>query len=304
METERAHILRIDGWLVVDKEMGVSSARETARAKRLFGATKAGHGGTLDPMATGVLPIAFGEATKTVRWTTDLEKSYLFRVCWGEARDTLDREGKVTAESVVRPSSEAIEGALPSFVGLIDQVPPRHSAIHTGGRRAYALARRGEAFELPSRVVRIYAFELVDVLDEACAEFRVRCGKGMYVRSLARDLAAALGTEGHVCALRREAVGPFRELGAVELANLGEIADKEDVRTHLLPLDVVLEGIPVLEVSAVDAERVRHGRTVRLAQVVCDVDGDGLVVARCVGRVVAVGKYRNQEFSPSRVFRV
>lgn len=291
------------GWLVLDKPAGMSSARAVAQVKRLLGASKAGHAGTLDPLATGVLPIAVGEATKTMQWAMEGTKAYRFRVRWGEARDTLDAGGKVTACSSTRPSSGAIRRALPAFTGAITQIPPAYSAVHVQGRRAYALARAGAAVEPPPRRVQVHELELVDMPDADHADFHMACGKGTYVRSLARDLAKALATEGHVVTLRRTRSGRFAEADAVTVAELAAIADKGGVGAELLPLDAALAGIPVLELTEREAARARQGRRVCPEQVPCMFIREGAVVASCDGRAVAVGQWSNREFSPRRVFR-
>ena len=201
----------IHGWLIIDKPLGRSSAQVVAAVRRITGAAKAGHGGTLDPLATGVLPIALGEATKTVSYVMDGSKAYRFTLRFGEARTTDDREGAVTETSPARPTDAEIRAVLPRFTGLIEQVPPAFSALKVDGVRAYRLARAEEAVALAPRQVRIDRLELIARPDADTAEFLVRSGKGAYMRSLARDIARALGTVGHVAALRRTAVGPFRE---------------------------------------------------------------------------------------------
>lgn len=292
------------GWLVLDKPAGMSSARAVAQVKLLLGAAKAGHAGTLDPLATGVLPIALGEATKTVQWAMAGTKAYRFRLRWGEARDTLDAGGSVTARSPARPAPAAIRRALPAFTGTISQVPPAYSAVHVGGRRAYALARAGTAVEPAARQVDVHELELVAVPDADHADFRLVCGKGTYVRSLARDLARALGTEGHVATLRRTRAGRFGEDEAVTVAELAAIADKGGVGAELLPLEAALAGIPVLEMTEREAARARQGGRVCPEQVPCKSIGEGAVVAACAGRAVAIGQWSNREFSPRRVFRM
>jgi len=198
----------VHGWVVLDKPLGLSSTQAVGKVRRLFQAQKAGHGGTLDPLATGILPIALGEATKTMPYMVDGVKGYQFTLTFGENTDTWDAEGAVTARSDVRPSKNEILGALPQFIGDIEQVPPRYSAIKVDGKRSYDLARSGEVVELKSRQVTVDSFELIE-MDADSATFDVACGKGTYIRSLARDLAAALGTCGHVTMLRRTRVGPF-----------------------------------------------------------------------------------------------
>ncbi|MBM3541566.1 MAG: tRNA pseudouridine(55) synthase TruB, partial [Alphaproteobacteria bacterium] len=210
----------VHGWIVLDKPLGLSSAGAVAAVKRALDAAKAGHAGTLDPLATGVLPVALGEATKTASYVVDARKVYAFTVRWGEARDTDDAEGRVTAKSAHRPTADAIRAALPAFIGRVAQTPPVFAAIKIGGERAYARARREEDVELAPRVVEIEALELLDRPDADHARFRVGCGKGTYVRALARDLAVRLGTVGHIQALRREAVGRFGLESAISLAQL------------------------------------------------------------------------------------
>jgi tRNA pseudouridine55 synthase len=214
-----------------------------AAVRRIFDAAKAGHAGTLDPLATGVLPIALGEATKTIPFILDARKSYRFTIRWGEARATDDAEGAVTARSDRRPTRAEIEAALPRFTGEILQAPPAYSAIRVGGERAYDLARAGEAVELAPRPVFIERFELLEILDRDHAKFAVRSGKGAYMRSLARDLAVALGTVGHIVELRRTAVGPFRESTAIPLASLEALGHIAPASGRLLPVETALDDM-------------------------------------------------------------
>ncbi len=199
----------IHGWLILDKPLGPSSSGCVGKLKWLTGAQKVGHGGTLDPLASGVLPIAFGEATKTSSYAMDGSKTYEFDVTWGTSTETCDAEGDVIASSDARPTEEQINAALPSFIGDIDQIPPKFSAIKIDGQRAYELARKGEEVDIKSRPVTIHDLRVVRIVDSNTASFEVDCGKGTYVRSLARDLALHLGCEGHISRLRRTAVGPF-----------------------------------------------------------------------------------------------
>src|SRR5450631_2889575 len=210
----------VHGWVVLDKPVGMTSTHAVSVVKRLFTAKRAGHAGTLDPLASGCLPVALGEATKTVPFVMDGRKLYRFTVCWGEERDTDDAEGRVIAKNDQRPSADAIGKLLPSYTGTIQQVPPRYSAIKIEGERAYDLARDGETVELASRPVEISRLELVEVPDPDHAVLEAECGKGTYVRSLARDLGRALGCFGHVSALRRAAVGPFTEETMISLEEL------------------------------------------------------------------------------------
>ena len=215
----------VDGWLILDKPVGMTSTHAVSVVKRAFAAKKAGHAGTLDPLATGVLPIALGEATKTVPFVMDGRKSYRFTVRWGIETDTDDAEGQAIASSEGRPDMDAVRAALPRFTGTIMQTPPKFSAVKIAGERAYDLAREGEAVSLEPRPVEIDRFDLVRVVDGDHAEFAAECGKGTYVRALARDLGRALGTCGHVVALRRTAVGPFTEQGAASLAELQQVGE-------------------------------------------------------------------------------
>ena len=318
----RAERERIDGWLIVDKPLGLTSTAAVGRVRRLTGAAKVGHGGTLDPLATGVLPIAFGEATKTVGYAMTGAKTYRMRVCWGEERSTDDREGLVTRTSPVRPDAAAIAAALPSFIGEIMQVPPAFSAIKVAGQRSYALARAHAAGTgdapppLAARLARIDAIRMIDPGtggDEA--EFEVDCGKGVYMRSLARDLARALGACGHVSALRRTRVGPFDLSRAFPLAleipldKAGDLCDKAAIIAHLLPVSTALDDIPALALTEAEAERLRHGGAVspgsadlirRLAAL-----GDGTVVSAFDGeRLVALAEVRDGAIRPVRVMNL
>ena len=254
----------INGWLVLDKPAGMTSAQAVAAARRAFDAAKAGHAGTLDPMATGVLPIAFGEATKTMRFAQDGTKRYGFTVRWGQARDTDDAEGAVTATSDVRPNAEAIRAVLPRFTGAIEQVPPAYSAIKLQGERAYDLARAGESPELAPRTVLIEELTLAALPDADHAEFQAVCGKGTYMRALARDIAAALGTLGHISALRRLQVGSFRLEDAILLEDLPALDDKAAVERFLLPMEAALDDIPAVVLNQEEAHRLRCGQTVSI----------------------------------------
>jgi tRNA pseudouridine55 synthase len=252
----------VHGWVVVDKPTGETSTRVVSAVRRVFDANKAGHSGTLDPIATGVLPIALGEATKTVPWVMDATKEYRFELRWGEARDTDDCEGDVTETSDVRPDAEQVAAALPAFLGEIEQVPPRFSAVKIAGRRAYDLARSDQDVTLTPRVIRVDEFWLEDVVDADHVSFRVRSGKGAYMRSLARDLARALGTVGHVSKLRRLRVGPFHEADAISLDSLEALTHSPAAFEHLLPVEAALDGIPALPLTGTEADRLRRGQSV------------------------------------------
>ena len=302
----------VHGWLNVDKPVDVTSTQVVGILKRLFDAQKVGHGGTLDPLADGILPIAFGEATKTVQWAMDADKEYVFTVEWGKTTDTLDAEGEVIASSDTRPTREAIEAALEGFEGEIDQVPPKYSAIKVDGERAYDLARDGEEFEIPSRTVLVHEARLIDVPDEDHAVFHVRSGKGFYVRALARDLAGTLGCDGHVSQLRRIRVGVMHEGAAVKLAELEAMETRAELLRTLAPIEAVLDDVPDVEISEEDAAAIRQGREVMLMPHVTerwraeknpDPD-DRLALAMCNDEAVAMGEVRAGRFQPMRVFQL
>ncbi len=253
---------KVDGWLILDKHAGITSTSAVAAVRRFFDAAKAGHGGTLDPLATGLLPIALGEATKTVTYVMEGMKTYRFTLKFGEARATDDAEGEVIATSELRPGDDEIRAALAGFRGTIMQRPPIFSALKIDGQRAYDLARAGEAVDLAPREALIERFELIGRPDCDHALFEVRSGKGAYMRSLARDLAEALGSRGHVSALRRIAVGPFGEAHGISLDLLGALGHIAAASRHLLPVATALDDIPALAVSDSEASRLRCGQAV------------------------------------------
>ncbi|MBL8643300.1 MAG: tRNA pseudouridine(55) synthase TruB [Rhodospirillaceae bacterium] len=254
----------VHGWLNIDKPEGITSAAVVARVRKLLNAAKAGHAGTLDPLATGVIPIALGEATKTMSFAMDGDKTYTFTAIWGAATDTDDREGKVIATSDVRPTRAAILAALPRFVGEIDQVPPVYSAIKVDGARAYDLARDGENVELKPRKISVYSFDLVGESASEIDHFRVHCGKGTYIRALIRDLAQALGTVAHIGALRRTACGPFAENTSISLDKWESLGHSPAALAHLRPVRTVLDDIPALALTDQEAHRLRHGQSLAL----------------------------------------
>ena len=251
------------GWIILDKPLGLSSAGGVGAIKRLlreggFAKTKIGHGGTLDPLATGVLPIALGEATKLAGRMLDATKGYAFTIAWGTSTATDDAEGAVTATSPLRPAAAAIRAVLPQFTGCIVQTPPAYSALKVGGERAYKRARAGETVVLAERQLTIFALDLLDARADA-ADFAVTCSKGTYVRSLARDIALALGTVGHVAALRRTRAGPFMLDAAISLDKLAALLQAGDEQV-ILPLTAGLDDIPALPVTPEDASALRQGR--------------------------------------------
>lgn len=300
---------KVDGWVVLDKPIGLNSTRAVSIVRRLFDAAKAGHAGTLDPLATGVLPIALGEATKTVPFVMDGRKAYRFTVRWGEARTTDDGEGGVCDTSPMRPAEADIIAALPGFLGEIEQVPPRYSAIKVDGERAYDLARANVAVEMKSRIVTITRLALSRIIDTNHAEFEVDCGKGTYVRSLARDLALALGTVGHVTALRRTRSGPFTLDHAISLDSLEESAHGPGLQSHLLPIETALDDIPALALNGSEASQLRSGQAIpmfRAADIgrLGDLDKADIVCAMAEGKPVALTRFAEGRLHPVRVFNL
>ena len=298
----------VHGWIILDKPVGMTSTHAVSVMKRLFKAKRAGHAGTLDPLASGALPIALGEATKTVPFVMDGRKLYRFTVHWGEERDTDDAEGRVIARSDDRPSADAVRSLLPSFTGCIAQVPPRYSAIKIEGERAYDLARDGETVELIARPVEITRLELVDTPDPDHAVLEAECGKGTYVRSLARDLGRALGCFGHVSTLRRAAVGSFDEKTMILLEQLEALCHRAasgeaSLADALMPVETALDDIPALAVSGADAARLQRGQAVLLRG--RDAPNfRGTVYVTVSGRLLALAELDRGEIVPKRVFNL
>jgi tRNA pseudouridine55 synthase len=297
----------VSGWVVVDKPVGPGSTNVVTMIRRLYNARKAGHAGTLDPLASGILPVALGEATKTVPYMLDAAKAYRFTVCFGAQTTTDDLEGEVCATSDHRPGPAEVAEKLKSFMGDIMQAPPAFSAVKVDGERAYDRARAGETVELKPRPVTIHNAELLAMPDGAHAEVEISCSKGTYVRSLARDLALSLGTVGHVTALRRIAHGPFRESQAIpldKLMGLGHIPPaSQALRTHLLPIETALDDIPALALGGDDAARLRQGMGVLLRGRDAPIFS-GHVLATHRGQPVALTEYRQGELRPLRVFNL
>ncbi len=297
----------VHGWIILDKRAGMTSTRAVGEVRRLFNARKAGHGGTLDPLATGLLPVALGEATKTVAFVMDGAKTYRFTVRWGEETSTDDCEGEAVAASQLRPDEEQIRNILPDYIGPINQVPPKFSALKVNGNRAYDLARSGEAVELKAREIMIDRFDLIDLPDKDHATFQVVCGKGTYVRALARDMGRQLGCFGHVSALRRTQVGPFGKDHMILLDQLDELrhkgAGREAMQEHLLPLKTALDDIPALAVSGEDAVRIRNGQAVlvrgRDAPVLL-----GTVLVEHKANPIALAEMKQGALRPKRVFNL
>jgi tRNA pseudouridine55 synthase len=290
----------VHGWVVLDKPAGMTSTQAVGAVRRIFGAQKAGHAGTLDPLATGILPIALGEATKTVPYAVDGQKEYRFAVRWGVETDTDDAEGSPVAISEARPERAAIEALLPRFTGEILQTPPAFSAVKVAGERAYDLARAGETVELEARPVQIDELTLADCPDRDAAVFTARCGKGTYVRALARDIGRALGCHGHVTALRRTRVGSFTEAVAVTIDQLAAAVNDGTLQGLLRPVETALADLAVLRVTREETVRLLRGQSVLVRGQ--DLPVPGPAYATCKGHLVALGQIEKGQLRPTRVF--
>ena len=301
----------INGWLVLDKPYGITSNEALGKIKRIFSPQKVGHAGTLDPRASGLLPVAFGEATKTVPFVMDGRKVYRFEVTWGAETNTDDTEGEVIATSEVRPDADAISAVLSEFTGTIMQVPPKFSAIKIAGERAYDLARDGEEVELEARPIDVHRLDLAGCPDTDRAVFEAECGKGTYVRALARDIGRRLGTRGHVTELRRLLVGPFGEDDLVDLDEILEASDGleegEGVETlveeFILPVREAMDGLVEVPVSLDDAARIRKGMAVLLRGREAPLNSE-VAFASHANVPVAIGSIDKGRFQPSRVFHL
>jgi tRNA pseudouridine55 synthase len=292
----------VHGWLILDKPYEMTSTQAVGAIKRLFDAQKAGHAGTLDPLATGILPIALGEATKTVSFAVDGEKAYRFTVRWGAETTTDDAEGPVAACSDKRPTLPEIEALLGGFTGQIMQVPPQFSAIKVDGNRAYDLARDGETVVLEARPVVIDRLVVTDMPDDSTTVFEAECGKGTYVRAIARDLGRALGCYGHVVALRRTRVGPFSEDDAVTLEEIRASVDPQ-TGDLLLPIEAALSEIAEISVSSSDAATLSRGQAVLIRGRDAPIHA-GAAYAICKGQIVAIGEVAQGALQPTRVFNM
>lgn len=298
--------LPINGWVILDKPAGLGSTDAVGAIKRAYNARKAGHGGTLDPFATGILPIALGEATKTVQYAMDGAKCYEMTLRFGTETDTLDPEGTVIAHSDMHPTTEAIQKILPRFMGSIEQTPPVFSAIKIDGKRAYDLARAGQHVDMKPRQVRIDGIEILDRPDAQTVQMRVDCGKGTYLRSLGRDIATALGSVGYLTALRRIKVGPFSLDDAISLEAVEAMGHTPPGSRNLLAIEAALDGIPAMVLSEVEAVRLRNGQTVPLLRKVdleriAGLKNGDAVVALCGGKAVALAAYARGEIRPMRI---
>jgi tRNA pseudouridine55 synthase len=305
----------VHGWVVIDKPTGCTSTKAVAIVKRVFDAQKAGHAGTLDPMASGILAVALGEATKTVPYAMDAEKTYRFTATWGEMRDTDDAEGNVTAATDKRPTRDQILAAIPSFIGEITQTPPAYSAIKVDGERAYDLAREGETPALAPRTVMVHDVKLLNIPDADHAEFEMCCGKGTYVRAWVRDFALFIGTYGHVSSLRRIKSGVFSLDRAIGLETLEGFMHSPAAFEHLRPLATTLDGIPALAVTGADAVRLKSGNPVMVrassfAQIVSvcqegdDLQGLTVFCSTGDGEPIALATFSAGELRPFRVFNL
>jgi len=290
----------VHGWIALDKPLGMTSTHAVAVVRRLLNAKKAGHAGTLDPLASGLLPLAFGEATKTVPYVVDGEKAYRFTVTFGIETDTDDSEGRIVSQSDARPTEQQLLAALPKFTGAITQVPPRYSAIKIDGERAYDLARGGEAVELQPRIVEIHTLTLRS-FDGQSAVLEAECGKGTYVRAIARDLGRMLGCFGYVTALRRTRVGPFTEADAVTLPSLE--ADVFAPAAALKGVDTGLRELVEVPVGGDAPMRLRRGQSIILRGRDAPAEGE-IVYATNAGQVIAIGTVERGELVPNRVFNL
>jgi tRNA pseudouridine55 synthase len=303
----------VNGWCILDKPIGMTSTHAVSVVKRLFSAKRAGHAGTLDPLASGLLPIALGEATKTVPFVMDGRKTYRFTVRWGEERDTDDSEGRVVTTSDMRPTPEDVRALLPRFTGTIEQVPPRYSAIKVEGERAYDLARDGETVELAARPVDIHHLELIETPDADHSVLAAECGKGTYVRAIARDMGRALGCQGHVSALRRTSVGSFQETDSVTIAALEAAAPAEGgsigdpsmaaLAALLQPVDAGLRTIPSVNVSRADAARLARGQAVLMRGRDAPIM-QGVIAVSTHGDLIALAEFEQGELRPRRIFNL
>jgi len=298
----------VSGWMILDKPVDFGSTEAVSKIKWLFNAQKAGHAGTLDPLASGMLPIALGDATKTVPYVMDGRKIYEFTVSWGEERSTDDLEGEATQTSDNRPGEEEIRALLPKYTGVIQQTPPQFSAIKIAGERAYDLAREGETVDIPSREVQIFRLTLLACPDADTAHFEVECGKGTYVRALARDFGRDLGCYGHISGLRRSFVAPFPEEAMVPLADLVALEKIEDMEARLAALDALLidtsealSALPHLAITDDQAHRLKMGNPILVRGRDAPIaESEAYATAR--GKLIAIGEIGEGEFRPKRVF--
>ena len=295
---------KVNGWVILDKPLHSPSTKAVNIIRRAFNAAKAGHSGTLDPLASGILPIALGEATKTIPYVMDATKDYAFEVTWGAETTTDDREGEETLTSDHRPTMDEITAIIPQFTGRISQVPPIYSAIKKDGKRSYDLARNNQEVELDPREVDIHSLVCL-ANDDAKASFNVTTGKGAYIRSLGRDMARALGTRGHISSLRRLRVGPFSLDASISLDFFEKIDNSADAFEALHPVSTALDDIPALAITEEDATRLRRGQKIEVDQSTLVSDADDVVMTAIYqGQLVAMVSLRHTTASPIRVFNL
>ena len=291
------------GWIIVNKEVGMTSAMVVNKIKRVLKVKKAGHAGTLDPLASGVLPIALGEATKTMSFAMNSNKSYEFDIKWGAATDTDDLEGKIVAESNIRPLKNDIINILPKFTGIIKQKPPAYSAIKINGVRSYKLARNSIISDIPEREVYIKEISLVKYINKDSARLKIECGKGVYVRSLARDMARVLNTHGHVVYLNRLSVGPFFHKDAILLADIANLVDKATISKAIKPISFVLDDIPAIDITSDEAILISRGQKVLLEDLVLEEGTyNKEVYITSNNAPIALARVENKYIHPFRVF--
>ena len=291
------------GWIIVNKEVGMTSAMVVNKIKRVLKVKKAGHAGTLDPLASGVLPIALGEATKTMSFAMNSNKSYEFDIKWGAATDTDDLEGKIVAESNIRPLKNDIINILPKFTGIIKQKPPAYSAIKINGVRSYKLARNSIISDIPEREVYIKEISLVKYINKDTARLKIECGKGVYVRSLARDMARVLNTHGHVVYLNRLSVGPFFHKDSILLADIANLVDKATISKAIKPISFVLDDIPAIDITSDEAILISRGQKVLLEDLVLEEGTyNKEVYITSNNAPIALARVENKYIHPFRVF--
>lgn len=302
----------IHGWVNIDKPQGLTSNQVLGRVRRMLNAQKLGHAGTLDPLATGILPIALGEATKTIPFVQDRDKVYRFTATWGEERNTDDAEGEIVKTSALRPTSADIEGLIPRFLGDISQVPPQFSAVKINGERAYHLARQGEEFDIKPRTVTVFDLKMVN-FDQNLTEFEMECSKGTYVRAIARDMGRIFGCFGYISRLRRLAVGNFSEENAISLDEFEKMVLTSPADRYLMPVETVLDDIPALALTDIEIGRIRQGQSIRLISRqdlerldLSGIDGasDELILALGDHGPVALLERDGPELHPVRVFNL
>lgn len=289
----------LSGWIVLYKPVGMSSAHAVGKVRRALNIKKIGHAGTLDPLAEGVLPLALGEATKTISYAMDADKEYVFTICFGSATDTEDREGEVIETSSHHPTKSEIVAILPQFTGIIEQMPPRYSALKINGKRACDLMREGKEVELKTRSIIIHELELLTMEDSEHATLRCCCSKGTYIRSLARDIAKALGSCGHVSMLKRSRVGSFAEKDTISLEKLEEIGHNAPPFDFIKPIDAALDDILVLQIEANDARAIQQGQRITAPSAAL---AEGTFALYCEDRLIAFAEHQQGSIRAKRVF--